>query len=255
MIITVVNRLTMGASIHWHGIPVPFLMDGAAMISQRPIAPDESFTYRFTAPQAGTYMYHSHLNDLELQTVAGMIVVAPQDAGREPRYASDVPIFISAIEWEQPRNVEAQAILANSMLMPSMAANPAADPKPGMGDAMDRMDMAEYWCFNGKTFPSTTPIQVKSGDLVRVRFANLTNMTHPIHMHGHWFRVIAQDGSPTEHPQIMNTVPVQPGQTVARNHLPAQGAQDAVILRGVRVQADGFFGCFAAAIERFEGAY
>src|SRR5207302_1189039 len=65
MIITVVNRLTMGASIHWHGIPVPFLMDGAAMISQRPIAPDESFTYRFTAPQAGTYMYHSHLNDLE----------------------------------------------------------------------------------------------------------------------------------------------------------------------------------------------
>jgi FtsP/CotA-like multicopper oxidase with cupredoxin domain len=212
--ITVVNRLAMAASIHWHGIPVPFLMDGAAMISQQPIAPDQSFVYRFTAPQAGTYMYHSHYNDLELQSVSGMIVIDPQQPGREPRYASDVPIFISNIEWEQARSVEAQAILGNSMLMPSMASNPSADPKPGMGDAMDRMDMVEYWCFNGKTFPATKPITVRQGDLVRVRFANLTNMTHPIHLHGHWFRLIAQDGSPLERPATMNTVPVHPGQTI-----------------------------------------
>ena len=214
VVVNVVNRLTMGASIHWHGVPVPFLMDGAGMISQQAIGPDQSFVYRFTAPQAGTYMYHSHYNDLELSSVAGMLVVEPQAMNREPRYASDVPIFISSIEWEQGRNVEAQAVLANSMMMPSMASNPNADPKPGMGDAMDRMDMVEYWCFNGKTFPATKPIAVKTGDLVRVRFANLTNMAHPIHLHGHWFRLIAQDASPLERPTIMNTVPVQPGQTI-----------------------------------------
>jgi FtsP/CotA-like multicopper oxidase with cupredoxin domain len=212
--ITVVNRLALAASIHWHGIPVPFLMDGAAMISQRGIEPGQTFVYKFTAPQAGTYMYHSHYNDLELQTVAGMIVVEPQETGREPRYASDIPIFISSIEWDQARSVEAQAVLANSMLMPSMAANPSADAKPGMGDAMDRMDMVEYWCFNGKTFPATKPINVKTGDLVRLRFGNLTNMAHPIHLHGHWFRLIAQDGSPLAHPSFMNTVPVHPGQTI-----------------------------------------
>ncbi|HEY5095388.1 MAG TPA: multicopper oxidase family protein [Candidatus Eremiobacteraceae bacterium] len=212
--VTVINRLTMAATIHWHGVPVPFLMDGAGMISQQAIEPGQSFVYRFTAPQAGTYMYHSHYNDLELQAVAGMLVVDPQTSGREPRYASDVPIFISSMEWEQTRNVEAQAVLANSMLMPSMASNAAADPKPDMGDAMDRMDMVEYWCFNGKTFPATKPIEVKTGDLVRVRFANLTNMAHPIHLHGHWFRFIAQDGSPLERPAIMNTIPVQPGQTI-----------------------------------------
>jgi FtsP/CotA-like multicopper oxidase with cupredoxin domain len=211
---TVVNRLAMPATIHWHGIPVPFLMDGAGMISQQAIEPDQTFVYRFTAPQAGTYMYHSHYNDLELQSVSGMLVVDPQQLGREPRYASDVPIFISNIEWERARAVEAQAVLANSMLMPSMASNPKADPKPGMGDAMDRMDMVEYWCFNGKTFPATKPINVKRGDLVRVRFANLTNMAHPIHLHGHWFRLIAQDASPLERPSIMNTVPVHPGQTI-----------------------------------------
>jgi len=214
MQITVINRLTMAATIHWHGIPVPFLMDGAGMISQQAIAPGQSFEYRFTAPQAGTYMYHSHYNDLELQSVAGMIVVEPQESGREPRYASDVPIFISSIEWEQARNVEAQAVLANSMMMSSMASDPTADAKPGMGDAMDRMDMVEYWCFNGKTYPATKPISVKTGDLVRVRFANLTNMAHPIHLHGHWFRVIAQDGSPLERPSIVNTTPVHPGQTI-----------------------------------------
>ena len=100
------------------------------------------------------------------------------------------------------------------MMMASMASNAAADPKPEMGDAMDRMDMVEYWCFNGKTFPATKPITVKTGDLVRVRFANLTNMAHPIHLHGHWFRFIAQDGNPLERPSIMNTIPVQPGQTI-----------------------------------------
>jgi len=212
--VTVVNRLTMAATIHWHGVPVPFLMDGAGMISQQAIEPGQTFVYRFTAPQAGTYMYHSHYNDLELVSVAGMLVVDPQSSGREPRYASDVPIFISNIEWEQARNVEAQAVLANSMMMASMASNAAADPKPEMGDAMDRMDMVEYWCFNGKTFPATKPITVKTGDLVRVRFANLTNMAHPIHLHGHWFRFIAQDGNPLERPSIMNTIPVQPGQTI-----------------------------------------
>jgi FtsP/CotA-like multicopper oxidase with cupredoxin domain len=211
---TVVNRLTMPATIHWHGVPVPFLMDGAGMISQQAIEPDQTFVYRFIAPQAGTYMYHSHYNDLELQSVSGMLVVDPAQLGREPRYASDIPIFISTIEWERARAVEAQAVLANSMLMPSMASNPKADPKPGMGDAMDRMDMVEYWCFNGKTFPATKPINVKPGDLVRVRFANLTNMAHPVHLHGHWFRLIAQDGSPLERPSIMNTVPVHPGQTI-----------------------------------------
>ena len=214
MQITVVNRLAMAATIHWHGIPVPFLMDGAAMVSQQPIEPGQSFEYRFTAPQAGTYMYHSHYNDLELQTVAGMIVIEPQEKGREPRYASDVPIFISSIEWEPARGVEAQAVLANSMMMSAMASDPKADPKPGMGDAMDRMDMVEYWCFNGKTYPATIPISVKTGDLVRVRFANLTNMAHPIHLHGHWFRLIAQYGSPLERPSIGNTVPVHPGQTI-----------------------------------------
>ena len=212
--IVVVNRLTQATSIHWHGIPVDFEMDGAGMISQMPIAPGEQFTYRWIAPQAGTYMYHSHFHDLEQDSIVGMIVVEPQSTRREPRYAVDKAIMITALPWEPARNNEAQAVLGDSMMMKGMAMTPGADPLPDMGDPMDRMDMVEYWCFNGKTFPATEPIDVKRGDLVRLRLANLTGMTHPIHMHGHWFRWIAQDGSPLAQPQIVNTVAVNPGQTV-----------------------------------------
>ena len=212
--VVVINRLAKATSIHWHGVPVPFPMDGAAMFSQEPIPSLQQFTYRWTAPQAGTYMYHSHFNDMEQESVAGMIVVEPQTSGREPHYAVDVPLMVTSVDWEPARQVAAQAILANSMLMPSMAVNPKADPNPGMGDAMERMDMTEYWCFNGKTFPATAPIRVKQGDLVRVRFANMSHMTHPMHLHGHWFRWIAQDGVPVAHPYAMNTIPVDPGRTI-----------------------------------------
>ena len=212
--IVVVNRLTQPTSIHWHGIPVAFDQDGAAMISQMPIQPGKAFTYHWVAPQAGTYMYHSHYHDLEQTSVAGMIVIDPQTPGRAPHYDRDVPIMITSLPWEHARSAEAQAILSDSMMMSGMAMNPKADPLPDAGDAMDRMDMVEYWCFNGKTFPATAPIDVTFGSLVRVRFANLTNMAHPIHLHGHWFRWIAQDANPLAHPQLMNTVPVQPGQTI-----------------------------------------
>lgn len=212
--VTIVNRLVQESSIHWHGIPVPFAMDGAAMISQDPIPPGGQFAYRFVAPQAGTYMYHSHYNDMDQDSLVGMIVVAPQDSSREPRYNVDVPLVVTSVNWEPARNIEAQAVLANSMLTPSMAADPKSDPRPGMGDAMERMDMTEYWCFNGKTFPATDPIRVRTGDLVRVRFANITHMSHPMHLHGHWFRWIAQDGAPLPQPRPMNTLSVDPGRTV-----------------------------------------
>lgn len=212
--ITVVNRLTQPTSIHWHGVPVAFPMDGAAMISQAPIEPGEQFIYRWVAPQAGTYMYHSHFHDLEQDSVVGMIVIEPQSRARRLHYDVDRAIMITSLPWERARDAEAQAVLSDSMMMAAMVPSPNADPIPDMGDPMDRMDMVEYWCFNGKTYPATEPIDVKAGDVVRVRFANISGMTHPIHLHGHWFRWIAQDASPLPQPQIVNTVAVNPGQTI-----------------------------------------
>src|SRR6516162_978695 len=210
--ITVVNQLDQPTSLHWHGIPVSFAKDGT--LSQAPIQPGSQYRYVFIAPQAGTYMYHAHYHEMEQDSIIGMIIVHPRDVAREPRYDTDVPLIISSFRWETDRNTEARAILANSMMMSDMTPDPKADPKPGMGDPMERMDMVSYWGLNGKTFPATAPINVKLGQLVRVRFANVTNMTHPMHLHGHWFRWIAQDGVPLPEPLAMNTIPVDPGRTI-----------------------------------------
>jgi FtsP/CotA-like multicopper oxidase with cupredoxin domain len=212
--IAVINHLDQPTSIHWHGIPVPFARDGASITSQTPIQPGSRYEYIFVAPQAGTYMYHAHYHEMEQSSIVGAIIVHPRDPAREPHYDLDVPLVVTSFAWESARTVEAKAVLADSMMMPDMAPAPKADPKPGMGDPMERMDMVSYWGFNGKTFPATSPLKVRSGDLVRVRFANVTNMTHPMHLHGHWFRWIAQDGVPLARPQAMNTIPVDPGRTI-----------------------------------------
>jgi FtsP/CotA-like multicopper oxidase with cupredoxin domain len=58
------NRLPEPTVIHWHGLRIPAAMD-ATEIVQRPIQPGETFTYRFTPPDAGTFWYHPHFNETE----------------------------------------------------------------------------------------------------------------------------------------------------------------------------------------------
>ncbi len=58
------NRLPEPTVIHWHGLRIPAAMDGTEVV-QRPVQPGETFTYRFTPPDAGTFWYHPHLNETE----------------------------------------------------------------------------------------------------------------------------------------------------------------------------------------------
>jgi FtsP/CotA-like multicopper oxidase with cupredoxin domain len=67
------------ASIHWHGIILPFQMDGVPGMSFAGIAPGETFTYRFTLEQSGTYWYHSHSGMQEVTGVYGALIIEPRD--------------------------------------------------------------------------------------------------------------------------------------------------------------------------------
>ena len=75
--VTVVNRLKQPSSVHWHGIELESVFDGVAGYSgvgkkRAPlIAPGDSFTVTFTPPRAGTYMYHTHMEE-EDQLTAGL---------------------------------------------------------------------------------------------------------------------------------------------------------------------------------------
>ncbi|MAC82718.1 MAG: hypothetical protein CL624_01150 [Arcobacter sp.] len=59
--LNVTNNLNEDTSIHWHGIILPFEMDGVPGISFDGIKPGETFTYKFRVNQSGTYWHHSHL--------------------------------------------------------------------------------------------------------------------------------------------------------------------------------------------------
>jgi FtsP/CotA-like multicopper oxidase with cupredoxin domain len=80
--IAVTNRLSEDTSIHWHGLLVPFQMDGVPGLSFPGIKPGETFTYEFPVRQAGTYWYHSHSGLQELVGQYGPMVIDP--AGAEP---------------------------------------------------------------------------------------------------------------------------------------------------------------------------
>jgi FtsP/CotA-like multicopper oxidase with cupredoxin domain len=66
-------------------------MDGAADVTQKPIEPGETFTYEFTAGQAGTYFYHSHKEPDRQQGLGmyGALIVDPKDPGRDAAYDYD----------------------------------------------------------------------------------------------------------------------------------------------------------------------
>ncbi|MHC3125961.1 copper-binding protein [Brevundimonas sp. GN22] len=80
--ISVTNTLDEDTSIHWHGLLLPFQMDGVPGISFPGIRPNETFVYEFPVIQSGTYWYHSHSNMQEAMGMFGPIVIDP--AGVDP---------------------------------------------------------------------------------------------------------------------------------------------------------------------------
>lgn len=76
------NTMPVTSSIHWHGILLPFRMDGVPGLSFPGIAPGGTFTYRFQVRQTGTYWYHSHSGLQEQRGLYGPIVVEARDGAR-----------------------------------------------------------------------------------------------------------------------------------------------------------------------------
>jgi len=166
--IYVTNRLPEATSVHWHGILLPNGMDGVSGLTQRPIPVGQTFKYEFTLRQSGTYMYHSHFDEMVQMGmgVMGLFVIHPR-LPRTPSIDRDFAIMLS--EW---------------------AIKPGARrPDPTVMTDFNVLTM------NGKVFPATEPLVVRIGQRVRIRLGNLgaTNH-HPIHIHGYNFKITGTDG-------------------------------------------------------------
>ena len=165
------NNLPEGTTIHWHGLPVPNTMDGAGNVTQPPIAPGMSFTYEFTATQAGTYFYHSHTSVDRQQGLGlyGALIVDPKNRASEPR--ADTEYTLQLQEWTFK-----EGYTFPSMVMEGLLPN--------------------YFTINGKAYPSTDTLRLKVGGTVKLRFiGSNNNFIHPMHIHGGPFEVVARDGN------------------------------------------------------------
>jgi CopA family copper-resistance protein len=98
------NKLPTSSSIHWHGIILPFNMDGVPGISFPGIPAGETFTYQFPVLQSGTYWYHSHTRFQEQTGLYGAIVIEP--AAGEPIHADrDHVVLLSDWTDESPEHI------------------------------------------------------------------------------------------------------------------------------------------------------
>src|SRR5579864_4111566 len=76
--LSVRNDLTEDTSIHWHGVLVPFQMDGVPGVTFPGIKPGQTFVYEFPIIQSGTYWYHSHSGLQEQEGHYGPIIIDPK---------------------------------------------------------------------------------------------------------------------------------------------------------------------------------
>ncbi|MEC7818907.1 MAG: copper resistance system multicopper oxidase [Pseudomonadota bacterium] len=98
------NTLDEDTSIHWHGLLLPFHLDGVPGVSFPGIAPGQSFTAEFPVRQAGTYWWHSHSNLQEQAGHYGPIVIDP--AGPDPVQADrDYVLLLSEFTPLHPHTI------------------------------------------------------------------------------------------------------------------------------------------------------
>jgi FtsP/CotA-like multicopper oxidase with cupredoxin domain len=187
--IYVTNKLPENTSIHWHGVLVPSGMDGVGGLSQKNIGPGETYKYEFKLRQHGTFMYHSHSDEMTQIALGmmGMFIIHPRNP-TGPRADRDFALMAS--EWR--------------IDVGTMRPNP--------------IEMTDFnvFTFNARTFPGTAPLVAKYGDRVRIRFGNLSPMEHhPIHIHGFHWKITETDGGqiPESAQWPETTVLVAVGQT------------------------------------------
>ena len=166
------NELPMSTAIHFHGLEVPFTMDGVPDITQAPVKPGQSFTYDFVAKTPEMGMYHSH-HDAQVQVPDGMLgIFQVGDVALPPN--------TGPVTQQVPMVLNDAGVIGLSI--------------------------------NGKSFPATAPVIAHVGDWVEINYFNEGLQIHPMHLHGLPQLVIAEDGYPLSSPYTVDTIMVAPGQ-------------------------------------------
>lgn len=187
-----VNDAPGYTTMHWHGLRIPNDMDGVPYLTQFPVSEGETFAYRFTPPDAGTYWYHPHCMTLE-QMAYGLTGIIVVDEAEKPEFDADIPLNLkdfrlnedgTLLPYFKPRNAARGGTLGN-VLTVNWQQNPLTD--------------------------------VPAGGLVRLRLAATdTTRVYQLSVSGAQGKVIAWDGHPVREevpwPDAQNPLVLGPGQ-------------------------------------------
>lgn len=213
--IVVHNKLKETTSLHWHGLYLPNKEDGVPYLTQMPIEPNETFTYRFPIIQSGTHWYHSHSGLQEQIGMYGSLVLLKKKDDPTFRKGIDdlpqVPIILS--EWTdiKPENVHRMLHNANDWggikkgtVQSYSEAIKAGHFKTKFKNEWKRMlamDVSDVYydkfLINGQNESQLS--QFKGGDKVRLRISNGGASSYFwLHWAGGKMTVIANDGNDVE---------------------------------------------------------
>lgn len=207
------NTLDEDTSIHWHGLLLPFHMDGVPGISFPGIRPRATFTYEFPVKQAGTYWYHSHSGLQEQLGHYGPLVIDP--AGPDPApYDREHVIVLSDWTFRDPHSVmgrlKAQGGYFNRRKQGIAQGEMSAADRAMWGRM--RMDPTDIADVNGSTYTflinghgvheNWTGLFVP-GERVRLRIINASAMTiFNVRIPGLPMTVVQADGMPVRPVEI-----------------------------------------------------
>ena len=209
--LTVRNTLQEDSSIHWHGMLLPFQMDGVPGVSYPGIAPGESFTYEFPMRQHGTYWYHSHSHMQEAMGLYGALIVDP--AGKDP-IAYDREHILVLSDWSfthahtnfKKQKQKAGYFNKRKQTMAGLASGkdqPLSERAMWGQMLMDPTDIADvtgayyHYLINGHDSLGNWTGIFKPGERVRLRIINAAAMSNfNIRIPGLPMTVVASDGLP-----------------------------------------------------------
>lgn len=216
--IKVTNRLNEETSLHWHGIILPYQMDGAPQISFDGIAPGETFTYEFKVKQSGTYWYHSHSEMQEQTGLYGSIIIDP--AMPEPiQSEQDYVVLLSDWTDENPMAVFGKLKKESAYYnynQPTVLDFFKDIADEGVSTAiekrhmwnmmrMNRTDLADIsaatytYLINGHTSADNWLGQFKPGEKIKLRFINASAQSFfDVRIPGLKMTVISSDGQNVE---------------------------------------------------------
>ncbi|MGI1677885.1 MAG: copper resistance system multicopper oxidase [Cellvibrionaceae bacterium] len=230
--IRVTNRLSVPTSIHWHGILLPFEMDGVPGISFKGIAPGETFVYRFKLRQSGTYWYHSHSGFQEMTGMYGALIIEPRSG---ERHEADQDFVVQLSDWtdEDPMHVFSKlkvqgdifnfnqptffdftrdvsdkglkAALSKRKMWNQMRMNPT--------DLADLSTATLTYLMNGTAPAGNWTGVFKKGERLRLRFINAaSNSFYDVRIPGLKLTVVQADGQDVE-PVSVDEFRFGPGET------------------------------------------